>query len=57
MCSAEEDLRHAERDLAKAGAQLDVMLRLIEDAERGIWTLTELRRKAEDVVAGATVYA
>lgn len=57
MCDAEEDLRRAERENARLGEDLDLILRLVEDAERGIWSLAELRRKVSDVVDGNTVYA
>lgn len=57
MCDAEEDLRRAERDLEKMDDRFGQILRLIEDTERGIWDVAELRRKAEDIMAGAKVYA
>ena len=45
MCSAEDDLRIAERDIAWLEGQIEEICDLVDDAERGILALPELRRE------------
>ena len=47
MCSAEEDLRYAEKDIAWLEGVVDEIIELAADVERGIIDLGEFRNEAE----------